>query len=156
MVESNSMFQKWKERTSKIYLRGDSYQLDIGEKLSFPLKFGISKVDYNPNHPLSFKVQLDPTLPSAPVICASAVSEPEYHLWMAALNKATFGAEYEGGGGENSPVPLSPYASSSGVFSNNRTPSPATNVSDSLRSFRPFEEEQHELEQILELSKREK
>ena len=97
IVESNGMLRKWKTRPSRIYLRGEGYQWDIGEKRSFPLRFGISKVEFHPNYPLSFAVSLDPTSPNAPTIRAATTNEHEYHRWMKALYKATTGEEYTGG-----------------------------------------------------------
>lgn len=91
IVESNSVLRKWKTKRSKIYLRGEGYQWELGDKKSFPLQFGISKVEYNPNHALSFAVFLDPNVPSAPVIRAACSTENEYHCWMRALHKATAG-----------------------------------------------------------------
>jgi len=97
IVESNNMLRKWKTKPCRIYMRGEGYQWQIGDKKSFPLKFGISKVEYHPNHPLSFAVSLDPTSLNAPTIRAAAVNEPDYHRWMAALYKATTGEDYQGG-----------------------------------------------------------
>jgi len=101
IVESNGMLRKWKTRPSRIYLRGEGYQWDIGDKRSFPLRFGISKVEFHPNYPLSFAVSLDPTSPNAPTIRAATANEHEYHRWMTALYKATTGEEYHGGKSEN-------------------------------------------------------
>lgn len=101
IVESNGMLRKWKTRPSRIYLRGEGYQWDIGEKRSFPLRFGISKVEFHPNYPLSFAVSLDPTSPNAPIIRAATANEYEYHRWMKALTKATTGEEYQGGKSDN-------------------------------------------------------
>lgn len=97
IVESKSMLRKWKTKSSKIYLRGEGYQWKIGDKRSFPLQFGISKVEFHPNYPLSFAVYLDPTSATAPVIRAAAMNEHDYHRWMAALTKATSGEDYQGG-----------------------------------------------------------
>merc|ERR1712238_472268 len=105
LVESNSMLRKWKTKTSKIYLRGEGYQWDIGDKKSFPIQFGVSKVEFHPNYPLSFAVHLDPSSSVAPVIRAAAMNEHDYHRWMAALYKAASGVDYEGGPG--TPVILS-------------------------------------------------
>jgi len=102
IVESNGMLRKWKTKPSRIYLRGEGYQWDIGEKRSFPLRFGISKVEFHPNYPLSFAVSLDPTSPNAPTIRAATANEHEYHRWMKALYKATTGEEYQGGKAEDS------------------------------------------------------
>eukprot|EP00536_Pseudo-nitzschia_multiseries_P003236 jgi/Psemu1/322929/estExt_fgenesh1_pg.C_480028 len=93
----NGILRTWKTRQCKIYMRGSGYQWDIGHKMSFPIKFGISRVEYHPNHTLSFVVYLDPSSEKAPVIRAAAVKERDYHRWMAALYKATNGEQYEGG-----------------------------------------------------------
>jgi predicted secreted protein/ABC-type transporter Mla MlaB component len=98
IVKSNSMVKnmgrKWKAKNSKIYLNGDHFQWDLGEGKSFALQFGISTIEYNPNHPLSFVVQTDPSNPGSPVIQAAASSEEDYKHWMTALTKATSGGEY--------------------------------------------------------------
>jgi len=96
IVKSKSMVRKWKAKNSKLYLNGDHFQLDMGEKgKSFALQFGISTVDYSPNHPLSFVIKLDPSDPGSPVIQAAASSESDYKLWMTALTTATSGADYD-------------------------------------------------------------
>jgi len=97
IVESNSMIRKWKTKPARIFLRNEGYQWEIGDKRSFPLQFGVSKVEFNPNYPLSFAVALDPSSSHVPTIRAAAVNEYDYHRWMAALFKATTGEEYEGG-----------------------------------------------------------
>jgi hypothetical protein len=89
IIESKSMMRKWKTKHSKIYLRGDHYQWEIGDKRSFPLLFGISKVEFHPNYPLSFVVHLNPFDSMAPVVRAAAANERDYHRWMAALTNAT-------------------------------------------------------------------
>jgi hypothetical protein len=175
IVESNSMLRKWKTKPSKIYLRGEGYQWEIGDKKSFPIRFGISTVAFHPNYPLSFVVHLDPTSSTAPVIRAAAANEHDYHRWMAALYKATSGVDYEGGSGKNTPEMVSPPAHhtpslrsqliSSSTSSNSRRVSSSrfsngmSNSSDSARSIQsaPSMEEQEgaELERILEISKRE-
>jgi len=98
IVKSNSMVKnmgrKWKAKNSKIYLNGDHFQWDLGEGKSFALQFGISNIQYNPNHPFSFIVQTDPSSPGSPVIQAAASSEEDYKHWMTALTKATSGEEY--------------------------------------------------------------
>ncbi|KAL3934780.1 MAG: hypothetical protein SGBAC_009576 [Bacillariaceae sp.] len=99
IVKSNSMVKnmgrKWKAKNSKLYLNGDHFQWDLGEGKSFALLFGISTIEYNPNHPLSFVVQTDPSNPGSPVIQAAASSDDDYKLWMTALTKATNGDEYD-------------------------------------------------------------
>ncbi|CAJ1945772.1 unnamed protein product [Cylindrotheca closterium] len=84
--------RKWKPKHSRLFLCGDHYQLDIGEK-SYDIQFGISKVDFNPNHPLSFVIQTDPNDPRAHNISAAASNEDDYHKWISALSKATTGED---------------------------------------------------------------
>mmetsp|Transcript_55680 Transcript_55680/g.62221 ORF Transcript_55680/g.62221 Transcript_55680/m.62221 type:complete len:791 (+) Transcript_55680:121-2493(+) len=165
LVESNSMLRKWKTKTSKIYLRGEGYQWDIGDKKSFPIQFGVSKVEFHPNHPLSFAVHLDPSSSVAPVIRAAAVNEHDYHRWMAALYKAASGVDYEGGPG--TPVILSPPdstpsrrfqyndSSSAGRVSNSsRFSNGISTSSDSTRSIQSVQDAA-ELDRVLEISMRE-
>ena len=175
IVESNSMLRKWKTKPSKIYLRGEGYQWEIGDKKSFPIRFGISTVAYHPNYPLSFVVHLDPTSSTAPVIRAAAANEDDYHRWMAALYKATSGVDYEGGSGMYTPEMVSPpvhhtpsrrsqllsnsTGSNSRRVSSSRFSNGMSNSSDSPRSIQSApsmeEQEEAELERILEISKRE-
>mmetsp|Transcript_12087 Transcript_12087/g.28646 ORF Transcript_12087/g.28646 Transcript_12087/m.28646 type:complete len:894 (-) Transcript_12087:176-2857(-) len=122
IVESNSMLRKWKTRPSRIYLRGEGYQWEIGDKRSFPLQFGVSKVEFHPNYPLSFVVYLDPSSSHAPTIRAATINEYEYHRWMAALFKATSGEEYQGG----SHVPQQPPSQ---LY--NRKPPPPSSINSS-------------------------
>lgn len=117
------MIIKWKTKPSKIYFRGEGYQWDVGDKMSFPLRFGISKVEFNPNYPLSFAVHLDPSSAIAPVIRAAAQNEADYHRWMAVLYKVTSGEKYEGGSAET--VVISPRP-------------PSTSSSPSSRRMQPF------------------
>ena len=65
------------------------------EGKSYTLGTGISKVEFNPNHPLSFSVYTNPFDDMAPVVHAAASSEDDYHRWMAALTLATTGREYD-------------------------------------------------------------
>ena len=153
IVETNGMLRKWKNRASRIYMRGEGYQWDIGEKRSFPLRFGISKVEFHPNYPLSFAVSLDPTSPNAPTIRAAASNEHEYHRWMTALYKATTGEEYQGGSSDDlvaappSPAPsYSSRQSGSDRFAHLRSPS--SNMASKVE-----EPEDADLQRILELSK---
>jgi hypothetical protein len=175
IVESNSMLRKWKTKSSKIYLRGEGYQWEIGDKRSFPIRFGISTVAFHPNYPLSFVVHLDPTSSTAPVIRAAAANENDYHRWMAALYKATSGVDYEGGSGINTPEMVSPpvhhtpsrrsqlfsnsTSSNSRRVSSSRFSNGMSNSSDSARSIQSApsmeEQEEAELERILEISKHE-
>jgi hypothetical protein len=92
LIKSKGVVRKWKAKHSRLFLCGDHYQLDIGEK-SYDIQFGISKVDFNPNHPLSFTIQTDPNDPRAPNISAAASNEEDYHKWISALGKATTGEE---------------------------------------------------------------
>lgn len=156
IVESNSVLRKWKSKPSRIYLRGEGYQWDIGEKRSFPIKFGVSKVEFHPNYPLSFSVSLDPTSLHAPTIRAATSNEYDYHRWIAALYKATTGEEYQGG-------LTSPSVASSAVEAKSPSPSddfaPLRSPSRSTATVSRTEQEDaedEELQQILELSKYEK
>ncbi|KAL3940254.1 MAG: hypothetical protein SGBAC_005170 [Bacillariaceae sp.] len=90
LIKSKGVVRKWKAKHSRLFLCGDHYQFDVGEK-SYSLQFGISKIDFNPNHPLSFVVQTDPNDPRAPNIAAAVSNEEDYHKWMSALGKATTG-----------------------------------------------------------------
>lgn len=98
MVESKGVIRRdairWKTKPSTIYLRGDHYLWQIGEKRSFPLQFGISQVEYYPNHPLSFIVYLNPSDNMAPVVKAACSNESDYQRWMSALTKATAGEDF--------------------------------------------------------------
>jgi hypothetical protein len=162
IVESNGMLRKWKTKPSRIYLRADGYQWEIGEKRSFPLQFGISKVEFHPNHPLSFAVCLDPTSSNSPTIRAAADNEHDYHRWMTALNKATTGEDYQGKIGldslETTPSPSPPRYGSSGTGRSSKTDRfahlkrPASNRSAPSAS-RVEEPEDADLQRILELSK---
>jgi hypothetical protein len=77
LVKSKGVVRKWKTKPSRLFLCGDHYQWDLGDK-SFDFEFGISKVEFNPNHPLSFVVLTNPSIGSAPSIQAGAASEEEY------------------------------------------------------------------------------
>jgi hypothetical protein len=94
IVKSKSMVRKWKSKNARLYLSGDHYQWDLGEGKSFALQFGISRVEFNPNHPLSFVVYTNPSDQASPVVHAATSSETDYYHWMSALTKATTGAEY--------------------------------------------------------------
>jgi hypothetical protein len=93
IVESKGMMRKWKTKNSVVYLRGDHYQWQIGEKRSYQLQCGVSRVEFHPNHPLSFMVYLSPTDATGPVVKAACVDERDYHRWMSALTKATTGED---------------------------------------------------------------
>lgn len=172
IVENNNMLRRWKTKPSKIYLRGQGYQWEIGHKRSFPLEFGISKVEFHPNYPLAFVVYLDPSSETAPVIRAAAVNERDYHRWIAALYKATSGVEYQGG--PETPTIASPSSAVSSPRSrrmqqsnggsgrrlaNNRFSHLMSPLSQSGRSMQsaPVAEDREDtdLQRVLELSKHE-
>lgn len=94
IVKSKSMMRKWKSKFCKLYHRRNHYQWDMEGK-SFTLGCGISKVEFNPNHPLSFIVYCNPFDDMAPVIHAAASNENDYNHWMQALTKVTTGKDYE-------------------------------------------------------------
>jgi len=158
LVESNSMLRRWKKKPSAIYLRGEGYQWEIGtdssqwefgDRKSFPLKFGISKVEFHPNRPLAFAVYLDPTMANGPVIRAAAVNELDYHCWMTALYKATTGEEYIGGGGADALEKLS----ASFPITNARAQLSAKEPTGARTEFPAKESEDADLQRILEISK---
>jgi len=155
IVESNSMIRKWKSKPSRIYLRGSGYQWEIGDKRSFPLQFGVSKVEFHPNHPLSFAVHLDPTSLHAPTIRAATTNEHDYHRWMAALYKATNGEDYIAGEGSDALETLSPTSQTSypmvTPLNNYGSISGRGSVSSAPRMEEP--EEDADLKRVLELSK---
>lgn len=92
LVKSKGILKQWKARPSRLILCGNYYQWDVGDK-SYDIEFGISKVEINQNHPLSFVVQTNPLFGVAPTIAAACKTEEEYHRWMSALNKATTGGD---------------------------------------------------------------
>lgn len=99
VVKSKNMVKnygrKWKTKVSRLYLSGDHFQWDLGEGKSYSLQFGISKVEFNPNHPLSFDVYVDPSDSESTVVHAAASCEEDYYRWMSALTKVTNGGEYQ-------------------------------------------------------------
>jgi hypothetical protein len=102
LVKSKSVMRKWKSRFCRLYLVRNHYQWDLEGK-SYTLGTGISKVEFYPNHPLSFSVYTNPFDDMAPVVHAAASNEEDYHRWMSALTMATTGrdsdvASLEGGG----------------------------------------------------------
>ncbi|KAL3921270.1 MAG: hypothetical protein SGILL_002835 [Bacillariaceae sp.] len=131
IVESKGMLRKWKTKPSTVYLRGDHYQWQIGEKRSFPLQFGVSKVEFHPNHPLSFVVYLNPHDTMAPVVKAACTDERDYHRWMSALTTATTGEDFASGAGGNG----------------------ASNVARRSSSMMVDHQEDADLQRIIELSK---
>jgi len=140
IVESKGMLRKWKTKASKIYLRGDRYQWDIGSKQSWPLQFGITKVEFNPNHSLSFVVYLNPNDTMAPMIRAATSNERDYRRWMTALTKATTGEEYGAAEGSMPATPVTPQPSRRSImdspssYNNRSMRSPAGNTAPSLSS----------------------
>jgi hypothetical protein len=132
VVESKGMIRKWRTKPSVIYLRGDHYQWQIGDKKSFPLQFGVSKVEFHPNYPLSFVVHLNPYDSVAPVVKAACLNERDYNRWMSALTKATTGEE------------LSRLARGDSRCSH-----------DASNEMARGNQEEYELQRILELSQRE-
>jgi hypothetical protein len=169
IVESKSMLRKWKTKHSKIYLRGDHHQWEIGDKRSFPLLFGISKVEFHPNYPLSFVVHVNPYDTMAPVIRAATSNERDYHRWMAALTKATSGGEYEGGPAtpeiahpatpptRRSTMERTSPSQMRGLSSRSAFARSSSDSARSVRSSGPSVEDQEasDLRRILELSKHE-
>mmetsp|Transcript_117549 Transcript_117549/g.339850 ORF Transcript_117549/g.339850 Transcript_117549/m.339850 type:complete len:289 (+) Transcript_117549:665-1531(+) len=87
LIRSRSVVRKWKSKFCKLYLFGNHYQWDMEEK-SFTLGKGVSKVEFNPNHPLSFTVHCNPYDSSAAVVQAATTSEDDYHRWFDALSIA--------------------------------------------------------------------
>jgi len=170
IVKCNGMLRKWKTKQARIILRGEGYQWEIGDKRSFHLQFGVSKVEFHPNYPLSFVVYLNPSSPHAPTIHAAAPNEHDYHRWMAALSKATTGEKYEGGEGSDATQalppsslyhpkpPPSPSNNNSSPLSNQKLP-PTTRNASQLRplpsSSISEESEDDDLKRVLELSKHE-
>eukprot|EP00339_Tiarina_fusa_P013060 CAMPEP_0117023920 /NCGR_PEP_ID=MMETSP0472-20121206/17812_1 /TAXON_ID=693140 ORGANISM="Tiarina fusus, Strain LIS" /NCGR_SAMPLE_ID=MMETSP0472 /ASSEMBLY_ACC=CAM_ASM_000603 /LENGTH=769 /DNA_ID=CAMNT_0004730195 /DNA_START=225 /DNA_END=2534 /DNA_ORIENTATION=+ len=155
----NSVVRKWKTKMSKLYLRGDHYQLDMGDTKSYALEFGISKVEFYPNHPLSFVVHVNPYEASAPIIYAAGTTEEDYNAWMQALTKATNGGEYEvSTPGESSRrslvAPSSPSRAEQQHHSGSFRVSASSN--ESVRSgsqHTPQEQEDADLQRVLELSR---
>lgn len=94
MIRSNGRLKKWKNRYCWLHRYGntsqlDSYKLDLGEGKTFIIVRGIASVDFNPNHPLSFIISVNPLDPKSPIICAAAASEDSYNQWMEALIRVT-------------------------------------------------------------------
>lgn len=94
MIRSNGRLKKWKNRYCWLHRYGstsqlDSYKLDLGEGKKFIIVRGIASVDFNPNHPLSFIISVNPLDPKSPIICAAAASEDIYNQWMEALIRVT-------------------------------------------------------------------
>ena len=106
MIRTRGLVRNWKKEKAELVAVNDGdchYQLVFGvsgddndeggggdSSLSFsPLKPGISMVQRITNRPLSFLVIIDPNLPKAPVIHASALNENDFSRWMSALKKAT-------------------------------------------------------------------
>ena len=94
LVKSKSVVRKWKSKFCKLYRQRNHYQWDMEGK-SYTLGYGISKVEFNPNHPLSFIVHCNPFDDMAPVVYAAASTVEDYNIWMEALTRITTGREYE-------------------------------------------------------------
>jgi hypothetical protein len=94
LVRSKSMIKKWKSKSSALSLKFTHFQWDLDGK-SYTLLFGVSKVEYSSNYPLSFAVHVNPYDKTAPIVHAAAVNERDYARWMAALTRATTGGEEE-------------------------------------------------------------
>lgn len=94
LVKSKSVMRKWKSKFCKLYLQRNHYQWDMEGK-SYTLGYGISKVEFNPNYPLSFTVHTNPFDEMAPIVHAAASTEEDYHRWMSALTTVTTGRDYE-------------------------------------------------------------
>jgi hypothetical protein len=92
-VKSHGVVRKWKSRSSRLSLSRDRYRWDLGGNKSFLLRSGISRVDFNPNHPLSFVVYTNPDLGDSPIIYAAAPSEADYHRWMEVFQRVTIGSD---------------------------------------------------------------
>jgi hypothetical protein len=157
VVKSKSAFRQWKTKSAKLYLRGNHYQWDLGEGKSFTLGFGISKVEFYANHPLSFMVHTNPFDSAAPVIYAAAMNENDYNRWMSALTRATSGEEYEVPDLETSPRRLEAAPGSLEAAYGSQRPSSSSfglSSSESLHTGSSAEErEAADLERVLELSK---
>lgn len=94
LVKSKSVMRKWKSKFCKLYFQRNHYQWDMEGK-SYTLGYGISKVEFNPNHPLAFTVHTNPFDLMAPVVHAAACTEEDYHRWMSALTTVTTGRDYD-------------------------------------------------------------
>lgn len=94
LVKSKSMVRKWKSKFCKLYRQRNHFQWDMEGK-SYTLGYGISKVEFNPNHPLSFIVYCNPFDDMAPVVYAAASTVDDYNSWMEALTRITSGRGYE-------------------------------------------------------------
>jgi hypothetical protein len=94
LVKSKSVLRQWKSKFCKLYRQRNHYQWDMEGK-SYTLGYGISKVEFNPNHPLSFIVFCNPFDEMAPVVYAATSTESDYRDWMQALTQVTSGRDYE-------------------------------------------------------------
>ena len=155
----NAVVRKWKTKQSKLHLQGDHYQLKLGDTKSYALEFGISKVEFYPNHPLSFMVHVNPYDSTAPIIYAAGTCEKDYNAWMQALTKATTGGDYAEHPA-NPPIAPRRSLSAAAVPSSPASSSPsvarrATATSESLvvSVSNHGGDEDAELKQALELSK---
>ena len=91
MIRSKGVVKKWKTKYCRLYQVGSSSNsvFSLGEGKEFSLVSGISTVDFNPNHPLSFILSIDSSSSRAPVIYAATSTEDDYHRWMDALHRVT-------------------------------------------------------------------
>ncbi len=94
LVKSKSVMRKWKSKFCKLHMQRNHYQWDMEGK-SYTLGCEISKVEFNPNHPLAFTVYTNPFDDMAPVVHVAATTEEDYHRWMSALTKVTTGRDYD-------------------------------------------------------------
>jgi len=94
LVKSKNVIRTWKSKFCKLYFQQNHYQWDMEGK-SYILGYGISKVEFNPNHPLAFTVYTNPFDHMAPIVHAAASTEEDYHRWMSALTTVTTGKDYD-------------------------------------------------------------
>jgi hypothetical protein len=156
LVRSKSMIKKWKSKSSALFLKFTHFQWDLDGK-SHALQFGVSKVEYYANYPLSFAVHVNPYDKMAPIVYAAAVNEREYAQWMAALTRATTGEDYTLSALQST-TPGSPQRSGvvgrpTSLQASSRSMSSAS-ASRSISSAE--EQEANELEIALQLSQQEK
>ena len=88
-IRSKGMVKKWKTKYCSLYQSGSGHIFDLGEGKTFSIENGVSTVDFNPNHPLSFILSINKFLANAPVIHAAASTEDDYHRWMEVLYMVT-------------------------------------------------------------------
>lgn len=88
-IRSKGIVKKWKTKNCSLYQSGSAHIFDLGEGKTFSIESGVSTVDFNPNHPLSFILSINKLLTNAPVIYAAASTEDDYHRWMEVLYMVT-------------------------------------------------------------------